>query len=99
MTPETVGKSSSTVGKSDLTVGKTAGKKFEMSTNEKILSLLRINPQTTRDELARALCLSIRGIEYAIGTLKKAGRLRKVGGKRFGYWEVIHIAQSLECHV
>ena len=88
MTPETVGKSSSTVGK-------TAGKKFEMSTNEKILSLLRINPQTTRDELARALCLSIRGIAYAIGTLKKAGHLRRVGGRKLGHWEVIHIAQSL----
>ena len=68
---KTVGKSSSTVGKSDLTVGKIVGKKFELSTNEKILSLLRINPQTTRDELARALSLSIRGIEYAIGTLRR----------------------------
>ena len=91
---KTVGKSSSTVGKSDLTVGKTVGKKFELSTNEKILSLLRINPQTTRDELARSLCLSIRGIEYAIGTLKKAACLRRVGGRKLGHWEVLGSAST-----
>ena len=28
------------------------------------------------------------GIEYAIGTLKKAKRIKKVGSKRFGHWEV-----------
>ena len=33
--------------------------------------------------------MSVRGVEYAIGTLRKAKRLRKVGGKRFGHWEII----------
>ncbi len=33
--------------------------------------------------------MSIRDVEYAIGTLRKAKRLRKVGGKRFGHWEII----------
>ncbi len=68
----------------DRTVDKTAGD----STNERILRLLATNPRTTQEELARVLGLSVRGIEYAIGTLKKAKRIRKVGGKRFGHWEV-----------
>ena len=78
-----------TVGKSvdwtvDWTVDKTAGD----STNERILNLLATNPRATQEELARVLGLSVRGIEYAIGTLKKAKRIRKIGGKRFGHWEV-----------
>lgn len=68
----------------DWTVDKTAGD----STNERILNLLATNPRATQEELARVLGLSVRGIEYAIGTLKKAKRIRKVGGKRFGHWEV-----------
>ena len=48
-----------------------------------------MNARATQEELARVLGLSVRGIEYAIGTLKKAKRIRKVGGKRFGHWEVI----------
>lgn len=38
---------------------------------------------------ARVHGLSVRGVEYSIGTLKKAKRNKKVGGKRFGHWEVI----------
>ena len=72
-----------------MTVDRTADKKLKSSTCEQILSLLAKNPQTTQEELARTLGLSIRGIEYAIGTLKKAKRLRKVGGKRFGRWEIL----------
>ena len=68
----------------DWSVDKTAGD----STNERILNLLATNPRATQEELARVLGLSVRGIEYAIGTLKKAKRIRKVGGKRFGHWEV-----------
>jgi predicted transcriptional regulator len=78
-----------TVDRTGLTVDRTVDKKLKSSTCEQILSLLAKNPQTTQEELARTLGLSIRGIEYAIGTLKKAKRLRKVGGKRFGRWEIL----------
>jgi predicted transcriptional regulator len=78
-----------TVDRTGLTVDRTVDKKLKSSTCEQILSLLAKNPQTTQEELAKTLGLSIRGIEYAIGTLKKAKRLRKVGGKRFGRWEIL----------
>jgi ATP-dependent DNA helicase RecG len=86
VTPDSVDR---TVDRTGLTVDRTVDKKLKSSTCEQILSLLAKNPQTTQEELARTLGLSIRGIEYAIGTLKKAKRLRKVGGKRFGRWEIL----------
>ena len=73
----------------DKTVDWTVNKTVDGPTNERILKLLATNPRATQEELARVLGLSVRGIEYAIGTLKKAKRIRKVGGKRFGHWEVI----------
>lgn len=73
----------------DRTVDWSVDKAADGSTNERILNLLATNPRATQEELARILGLSVRGIEYAIGTLKKAKRIRKVGGKRFGYWEVV----------
>ena len=73
----------------DKTVDWTVDKTADGSTNERILNLLVTNPRATQEELARVLGLFVRGIEYAIGTLKKAKRIRKVGGKRFGHWEVI----------
>ena len=79
----------SSVKSVDKTVDWTVDKTADGSTNERILNLLVTNPRATQEELARVLGLSVRGIEYAIGTLKKAKRIRKVGGKRFGHWEVI----------
>lgn len=72
----------------DKTANWTVDKTVDGSTNERILHLLGTNPRATQEELARVLGLSVRGIEYAIGTLKKAKRIRKVGGKRFGHREV-----------
>ena len=79
----------SSVKSVDKTVDWTVDKTADGSTNERILNLLVTNPRATQEELARVLGLSVRGIEYAIGTLKKAKRIRKLGGKRFGHWEVI----------
>ena len=73
----------------DKTVDWTVDKAQDITTNERILSLLSTNPRATQEELARVLGLSVRGIEYAIGTLKKTKRLRKVGGKKLGHWEVL----------
>ena len=79
----------SSVKSVDKTVDWTVDKTVDGSTNERILHLLGTNPRATQEELARVLGLSVRGIEYAIGTLKKAKRIRKVGGKRVGHWEVV----------
>ena len=58
-------------------------------TCDQVLSILKTNPRATLDQVANVVGLSVRGIEQAIKRLKKAKRIRKVGGKRFGHWEVI----------
>ena len=57
-------------------------------TCDQVLSILKTNPRATLDQVANVVGLSVRGIEQAIKRLKKAKRIRKVGGKRFGHWEV-----------
>ena len=79
----------SSVKSSVKTVDKTVDKKPDGTTNDRILDLLATNPRATQEELARVLGLSMRGIEYAIGVLKREKRLRKVGGKKLGHWEVL----------
>ena len=58
-------------------------------TCDHVLSVLKTNPRATLDQVANVVGLSVRGVEQAIKRLKKAKRIRKVGGKRFGHWEVI----------
>ena len=57
-------------------------------TCDQVLSILKTNPRATLDQVANVVGLSVRGIEQAIKRLKKAKRIRKVGGKRFGHWEI-----------
>ena len=58
-------------------------------TCDHVLSILKTNPRATLDQVANVVGLSVRGVEQAIKRLKKAKRIRKVGGKRFVHWEVI----------
>ena len=58
-------------------------------TCDHVLNILKTNPRATLGQVANVVGLSVRGVEQAIKRLKKAKRIRKVGGKRFGHWEVI----------
>lgn len=75
------GVSHSTVGKA---VGKTVGK-----TREKIIALIRENPRVTRDEIAKSVGLSVRGVEWNIQGLRRRGVLKRVGSAKGGYWKVL----------
>ena len=82
---------SSTVG-SVKTVDKSVDRSVDWNvdmTCDQVLSILKTNPRATLDQVANVVGLSVRGIEEAIKRLKKAKRIRKVGGKRFGRWEVV----------
>ena len=63
-------------------------------TDDHILSILSTNPRITLDEIAGAMSLTKRGVEKAVKRLRDANRLRKVGGKRFGYWEVMDLSKQ-----
>ena len=54
-----------------------------------VLNILKTNPRATLEQVASVVGLSVRGVEQAVKRLKTAKRLRKVGGKRYGHWEVM----------
>ena len=64
--------------------GKSSGK-----TDEEILALLAARSQMTIPELADTRSLSTRAVEKQIAKLREEGRLRRVGAKKGGHWEVL----------
>ena len=69
-------------------VVKSVGKSVVKSAG-KILKLLGEFPEITRERLAAEVGLSVRGIEKNLAQLKSAGRIRRVGGRKGGHWEVV----------
>ena len=59
-------------------------------TVEKILLLMKENPKITISELSKQTGLSRRGVEWNIEKLKKEGRIRRIGGRKGGHWEVLN---------
>ena len=59
------------------------------TTQEKILALLREDPELTRRVLAERIGITPDGIRYHLDNLKKAGLIRHVGATRKGYWEIL----------
>jgi len=64
------------------------GKGVEKSVG-KILELIKEFPEITRERLAAEVGLSVRGIEKNLAQLKSAGKIRRVGGRKGGHWEVV----------
>ncbi|NOR23413.1 MAG: winged helix-turn-helix transcriptional regulator [Desulforhopalus sp.] len=54
----------------------------------KVLELLATDPHLTIPELATILGKSESTIERAIRELRKLGRLKRVGSRKGGHWEV-----------
>ena len=55
----------------------------------KILELLKEFPEITRERLASEVGLSVRGVEKNLAQLKSAGKIRRIGGRKDGRWEVV----------
>ena len=56
----------------------------------KILELLKEFLEITRERLAVEVGLSVRGIEKNLAQLKSAGKIRRIGGRKGGRWEVVN---------
>ncbi|RZB28990.1 MAG: hypothetical protein AEth_01594 [Candidatus Argoarchaeum ethanivorans] len=59
-----------------------------VETPDQILRMLDENPEMTLAEVASKIGKSLRAVERASSKLVKAGRLRFVGPKKGGHWEV-----------
>ena len=71
-------------------VKKSVGKGVVKSVG-KILELLKEFPDMTRERLAAEVGLSVRGVEKNLAQLKSAGRIRRIGGRKGGCWEVLEV--------
>ena len=55
---------------------------------DKIIQLLRDNPKITYDDLMSETGVSRSTIKRAMGNLVADGHVVRVGGKRYGHWEI-----------
>lgn len=53
----------------------------------RLLGLLKDNPSFKTEELAKELNVSLRTVKSIIAILQKEGKLKRVGGKKYGRWE------------
>lgn len=61
----------------------------ETSTKEtKIISLIKENPYITTSELSMKIGVSIRTIKNILKVLKDTNKIKRINGKRYGYWKI-----------
>ncbi len=58
--------------------------------SDKILEYFKVEPSLTAKVIAERIGMSSRAVEKQIAKLQKEGRLRRVGSKKSGYWEVLN---------
>lgn len=58
------------------------------SKEARIIKLMKENPKISVDELANTIGVSPRTIKSVIAVLIKENKIKRVNGKRYGYWEV-----------
>lgn len=64
------------------------GEKTREKTRDKILRLMRRNPAVSTDDLAQAIGITRKGVEWQIQKLKSEGLVNRVGPDKGGHWEV-----------
>jgi predicted HTH transcriptional regulator len=54
----------------------------------KIIEVIRSKPDITLDQLSTETGIARRTLVRYMSALKEAGRIERVGGKRYGHWEI-----------
>ena len=54
-----------------------------------IVELIKVNPKIKADEIAEKIGVSSRTVKSVLAMLVNDNKIKRVNGKRFGYWEVI----------
>lgn len=75
-------------GDSEKTLAETLAETL-VKTPVKILAYLEEHPNATLDEVAKFINKSKSAVERAASKLRKEGRLRYVGARKGGHWEVV----------
>ena len=58
-------------------------------TSSRVVEAMRRNPKVTREELVEQLRVTVSGINWQVAKLQKDKMIRRVGGRKFGSWEVL----------
>lgn len=83
-------KSSGTKPESSETNGKSSGTR--QKTSDKIIEMIKKDPQITAPQIAMELGISTRGVEKNLRQLRETGTLKRVGSPTFGgYWEIVNL--------
>ncbi len=59
------------------------------ATKDKIIEIIRGNPNVTRQEIADAVGVTLEGVKYHLRKLRSSGVIRHVGPTKSGYWEIL----------
>ena len=94
--PRTIQKSDSTTQKEALKDSDTIQKSDSTTQKDldpsqvKVLNFFREHPKATIDEMVAGLNdLSLGGVKFIIAKLQKKGLLKRVGGRKYGEWQVL----------
>jgi len=63
--------------------------KTREKTREKIIELVKNNPQITTSEIAEIAGISIKGVEWNMKKLREGKFIKRVGPDKGGHWEVV----------
>ena len=55
---------------------------------QQVIKILKSNPKETQMNMANTLGVSLSTISRAVQTLKNSKTIKRIGGKRYGYWNV-----------
>ena len=67
-----------------------------MKTPEAVLACVVANNNVTRQEMADLMGKSVRSVARAIKQLQEAGRLKRVGSDKTGYWKIVEQAENFK---
>lgn len=67
----------------------TSEEKTRKKTREKVLNLIKQDPQITIVQIAAKLDISPKGVEWQLSKLKTDGIIHRVGADNGGYWEIV----------
>jgi ATP-dependent DNA helicase RecG len=59
------------------------------NSSEKILALLKADPELAAREIAETLGITQRAVEKQIAKLRDEGRIRRIGPAKGGRWEIV----------
>jgi ATP-dependent DNA helicase RecG len=62
---------------------------ISLKTSLKILDMIIANNEITLAEIAQTLKISERAVKYQINSLKKKGKLKRIGPDKGGHWKIV----------